>query len=112
MGEEGGWNVVQNTKRRLTPQWTISREDLGSSDGRGIPCGRVYRSLFLISILEVPIYVSKPIGVKRFTKEELLAPRKKPAELKALSHIYPDIISVLPLEPVCTLSLDIDEVSQ
>lgn len=50
--------------------------------------------------------------MKRFTKEELLVPRERPVELEENSNTYPDIISVVPLEPVCTLSLDIGEVKE
>ena len=50
------------------------------------------------------------VVMKRFTKDELLVPREMPMELDENNNTYPDIISVVPLEPVCTLSLGIDEV--
>jgi hypothetical protein len=49
-------------------------------------------------------------AVKRFTKDELLAPRKPPKDLTANINLHPDVISLVPFEPVCTLGIDIEEV--
>ena len=92
------------------PQWTISRDDLGSDNIRSHHKGRLrYLSFFYFSLFPSTMF---SVVMKRFSKEELLVPRKSSVELEENSYAYPDIISVVPLEPVCTLSFDIEEVKQ
>ena len=53
---EEGWNVVQTTKRRLMPQWTITSDDLGSCYSRSHCDGSLLKSfsLFICEFIYFP----------------------------------------------------------
>lgn len=92
-----GWMIQTSKPRRLAPQCTLSRQDLGADNTKSkISAQETLQSL-------------RVRVVKRFSKEELLAPRKPPQSLSEGSNNHWDIISLEPLEPVCTLSNGIEE---
>ena len=121
---EDGWTVQSSKPRRLAPQWSLKREDMGpdSLKSKAAASQETLTSLRMrgkhqllnnrSGTLEFLInqYFPPTLAVKRFTKEELLAARRKSRELTHSINMHPDIISLEPLEPVCTTGVDVEEV--
>jgi len=89
------WTVQEKKARRLAPQFTLSRQDLGADSPKS----------------KAAQETATKKKVKRFLKEELLAMRKCPKDLSVKSLlIHTDIISITPIEPSSMLSENLDEV--
>ena len=120
-----GWTVQTSKPRRLAPQWTLSRQDLGADNAKS----RAATHETLISLKTrgcIKTYIFRQyfkfyfyfksynfLVVKRFTKEEIMAPRRPPRDVDLSRNVHPEIVSFLALEPVCLITppTDIEEVS-
>lgn len=94
-GEDSTWTVQSSVKtRRLVPQFSLSRQDLGSDNVRS---------------KVVPIVDPIKKKVIRFTKEEMLSLRKPSKILSSMSDML-EMVSLTTQDPVCFEKLDPDDV--
>jgi PERQ amino acid-rich with GYF domain-containing protein len=94
--EGGEWNTVQSSsskkeQRRLAPQWTLSKKDMGVDEGKNAAPKQPEKQKII-----------------RFTRSELLQIRKPTKVLSELADM-PDIISVPPLEPAVLQAFNLDD---
>lgn len=114
--DESAWTVQSSTKRRLAPQYVLSKSDLGvdSPKNKASQQEIAKKKGWYIQQLKIKLaFIVKLIllnVVTRFTKEEILALRVETKVLPSLVELA-DIISVESFPPVCLQPFDFEDVS-
>lgn len=115
-GEESNWTVQSSTKtRRLVPQFSLTRQDMGADNNRGTKAppeivkkkGMLQLYLYFVLVMKNDFFAST---VVRFTKEELLELRKPANKILPSMSDMLEILSLTTMDPVCFEKLEPEDV--